>query len=67
MGEISIGKLLIVAVIFVLLFGTKKLRTLGSDLGCALRGFQNAGKDEPQDKDETSVDSKIGPKSVNDQ
>ncbi|WP_394166397.1 twin-arginine translocase TatA/TatE family subunit [Photobacterium piscicola] len=67
MGEISIGKLLIVAVIFVLLFGTKKLRTLGSDLGCALRGFQNAVKDEPQDKDETSVDSKIGSKSVNDQ
>lgn len=40
MGEISIGKLLIVGLIFVLLFGTKKLRTLGSDLGYALKGFQ---------------------------
>ncbi|KJG02171.1 Sec-independent protein translocase subunit TatA [Photobacterium angustum] len=46
MGEISIGKLLIVAVIFVLLFGTKKLKNLGSDLGYALKGFQNAVKDE---------------------
>ncbi|EAR57448.1 hypothetical protein SKA34_06810 [Photobacterium sp. SKA34] len=47
MGEISIGKLLIVAVIFVLLFGTKKLKNLGSDLGYGLKGFQNAVKDEP--------------------
>lgn len=55
MGEISIGKLLIVAVIFVLLFGTKKLRTLGSDLGYALRGFQHAVKDEPQSNTEAAA------------
>ncbi|OBU23920.1 twin-arginine translocase TatA/TatE family subunit [Photobacterium kishitanii] len=67
MGEISIGKLLIVAVIFVLLFGTKKLRTLGSDLGCALRGFQNAIKDEPQSKTETVVDTQVATKSADNQ
>ncbi|CEO41462.1 twin-arginine translocase TatA/TatE family subunit [Photobacterium kishitanii] len=67
MGEISIGKLLIVAVIFVLLFGTKKLRTLGSDLGCALRGFQNAVKDEPQSKTETVVDTQVAAKSADNQ
>ena len=67
MGEMSIGKLLIVAVIFALLFGTKKLRTLGSDLGCALRGFQNAVKEEPQAKTETVIDSQPVSKSVNDQ
>ncbi|PSV04839.1 twin-arginine translocase TatA/TatE family subunit [Photobacterium kishitanii] len=67
MGEISIGKLLIVAVIFVLLFGTKKLRTLGSDLGCALRGFQNAVKDEPQSKTETVVDTQVATKSADNQ
>lgn len=67
MGEISIGKLLIVAVIFVLLFGTKKLRTLGSDLGCALRGFQNAVKDEPQSKTEAVVDTQVAPKSADNQ
>lgn len=33
MGEISITKLLVVAALVVLLFGTKKLRTLGGDLG----------------------------------
>ena len=36
MGEISITKLLVVAALVVLLFGTKKLRTLGGDLGCLL-------------------------------
>ena len=35
MGEISITKLLVVAALVVLLFGTKKLRTLGGDLGAA--------------------------------
>ena len=36
MGEISITKLLVVAALVVLLFGTKKLRTLGGDLGAAI-------------------------------
>ncbi len=67
MGEISIGKLLIVAVIFVLLFGTKKLRTLGSDLGCALRGFQNAVKEEPQSKTEATTGNQVASPSANDQ
>lgn len=58
MGEISIGKLLIVAVIFVLLFGTKKLKNLGSDLGYALKGFQNAVKDEPA-KEKTVEKSRV--------
>lgn len=38
MGEISITKLLVVAALVVLLFGTKKLRTLGGDLGAAIKG-----------------------------
>ncbi|VED36886.1 twin arginine translocase protein E [Escherichia coli] len=38
MGEISITKLLVVAALVVLLFGTKKLRTLGGDLGGPLKG-----------------------------
>lgn len=33
MGEISITKLLVVAALIILVFGTKKLRTLGGDLG----------------------------------
>lgn len=46
MGGISIWQLLIVAVIVVLLFGTKKLRNLGGDLGSAIKGFKNAIGDE---------------------
>ena len=39
-GGISIGSLLIVLVIVMLLFGTKRLRNIGSDLGGALSGFR---------------------------
>ncbi|KWW09155.1 twin-arginine translocase subunit TatE [Escherichia fergusonii] len=46
MGEISITKLLVVAALVVLLFGTKKLRTLGGDLGAAIKGFKKAMNDE---------------------
>ncbi|WP_127960041.1 Sec-independent protein translocase subunit TatA [Serratia microhaemolytica] len=46
MGGISIWQLLIIAVIVVLLFGTKKLRTLGSDLGASIKGFKKAVNDE---------------------
>ena len=42
MGGISIWQLLIVAVIIILLFGTKKLRHIGGDLGSAVKGFKNA-------------------------
>lgn len=46
MGGISIWQLLIIALIVVLLFGTKKLRSLGGDLGGAIKGFKNAMSDE---------------------
>ncbi|ELJ4736578.1 twin-arginine translocase subunit TatE [Salmonella enterica subsp. enterica serovar Brandenburg] len=49
MGEISITKLLVVAALVVLLFGTKKLRTLGGDLGTAIKGFKKAMNDEDAD------------------
>ena len=48
MGGISIWQLLIIAVIVVLLFGTKKLRNLGGDLGSAVKGFKNAIGDEKE-------------------
>ena len=48
MEGISITKLLVIAVLIVLLFGTSKLRTLGADLGAALKGFKKAvGEDTP--------------------
>lgn len=50
-GGISIWQLLIIALIIVLLFGTKKLRSLGTDLGGALKGFKSAMKDDETPKD----------------
>lgn len=45
-GGISIWQLLIVLVIVLLLFGTKRLRNLGGDLGSAVKGFKKAMTDE---------------------
>jgi sec-independent protein translocase protein TatA len=42
---ISIWQLLIILVIVLLLFGTKRLRNLGSDLGNAVKGFKKAVSD----------------------
>lgn len=46
MAGISIWQLLIIAVIVVLLFGTNKLRSLGSDLGASIKGFKKALNDD---------------------
>ncbi len=48
MGGISIWQLIIIAVIVVLLFGTKKLRGMGGDLGAAVKGFKKALQDEEE-------------------
>ena len=44
-GGISIWQLLIVLVIVLLLFGTKKLRNMGGDLGGAIKGFRSSMKE----------------------
>ena len=44
MGTFSIWHWLVVLVIVVLIFGTKKLRNLGSDLGSAVKGFKEGVK-----------------------
>ena len=46
MGGISIWQLLIILVIIILLFGTKKLRNMGGDLGSALKSFKKAVSDD---------------------
>jgi len=46
---ISIWQLLIVLGIVILLFGTKKLRNLGGDLGSAVKSFKGAIKDGAED------------------
>ncbi len=53
LGGISIWQLLIVLAIVVLLFGTKKLRNLGGDLGSAVKSFKGAVQDGEAGKPET--------------
>ncbi|WP_312817136.1 Sec-independent protein translocase subunit TatA [Atlantibacter subterraneus] len=65
MGGISIWQLLIIVVIVVLLFGTKKLSSLGSDLGASIKGFKKAmGDDEP--KNTSTQDADFTAKSLSD-
>ena len=54
MGGISIWQLLIIAAIVVLLFGTKKLRGIGGDLGAAVKGFNGH---EPGHRDKLASSS----------
>jgi sec-independent protein translocase protein TatA len=56
-GGIGIWQLVIILVIILLVFGTKKLKNLGSDLGGAIKGFKSA-MDEG-DKGENNTQAKI--------
>ena len=55
-GGISIWQLLIILVIVALIFGTKKLRGVGGDLGGAVKGFKKA-LDDDEKKPEDDVNS----------
>lgn len=66
---ISIWQLLIVALIIVLLFGTKKLRGMGSDLGSAVKGFRGAmseGEAEAKKNEDKPADQAQAKLSEND-
>lgn len=61
-GGISIWQLLIILAIVIMLFGTKRLRTLGSDLGSAVKGFrksmsEDGGEAKPEQADDQATDS----------
>ena len=57
LSGISWPQLLIVLVIVLAIFGTKRFRTLGSDLGNAVKGFRSAMSDAEEAKGELSDDS----------
>ncbi len=64
---ISLWQILIVLAIIILLFGTSKLRNVGSDLGSALKGFKKAmqdddkkeGEEDKQDADFQPLDKPV--------
>ncbi len=58
MEGISIGKLLIIGALIVLLFGTNKLRSLGGDLGAAIKGFKKAMNDDDSAKKNAAEEPK---------
>ena len=54
------GSLILILIIVVLLFGTKRLRTMGSDLGSALKNFKKAVKEgESEEADTAATQEKI--------
>ncbi len=57
----GITELVIILVIVVLLFGTTKIKSLGTDLGSAIKGFRNAVTDDTSS--EISTESKVEQKS----
>jgi sec-independent protein translocase protein TatA len=70
MGAFSLTHWLVIAVIVVLLFGTKKLRGLGSDLGASIKGFKKAMNDEDtttthKDTEINGSDADFSAKSIN--
>jgi len=59
MGGISIWQLLIILVIVLLLFGTKRLRSIGTDLGGAVKGFRESINKKEEQQQENPADAKI--------
>jgi sec-independent protein translocase protein TatA len=59
MGGISIWQLLIILVIVLLLFGTKRLKSIGSDLGSAVKGFRSAMSEGESAKQEDEEPKKL--------
>ena len=58
MGGLSIGHWLLVLLVVVLVFGTKKLGNVGSDLGKAVKGFKDGMKGEEEKSAPTQVADK---------
>jgi len=59
-GGISVWSILLILVIVILLFGTKKLRNVGSDLGSAIKNFKKSMKDGSDDMTQDHIEKKEG-------
>ena len=59
MGELSIWHWLIVLLVVVLIFGTKKLRNIGSDLGGAVKDFKEGMRSEDEAANQNKVAGQI--------
>ena len=59
MGSLSIWHWLIVLLVVVLIFGTKKLRNIGQDLGGAVKGFKDGMKSDDETHKQVAHDSEV--------
>ena len=66
LGGISIWQLLIILAIVLLLFGTKRLSSLGSDLGGAIKGFRKSLNSEENPEDSAPAEQDKASKSAHD-
>ena len=67
-GGIGIPSLILILIIVILLFGTKRLRGMGSDLGSALKNFKKSVKDGTSaGKDSEEEESELADKKVENQ
>ena len=57
LGGISIWQLLIVLLIVVVIFGTKRLSSIGSDLGGAVKGFRKSMSDAEKEDEQGQIDN----------
>ncbi len=60
----GIWELLLILAIVVLLFGTRKIKSLGGDLGSAIKGFRSALRDGEEDASKATTDRVIEGESV---
>jgi sec-independent protein translocase protein TatA len=60
MGSFSIWHWLIVLLVVVMIFGTKKLKNIGSDLGAAVKGFKEGVKTGGESVGETAPPQQVG-------
>lgn len=66
MGSFSIWHWLIVLVVVIAIFGTKKLRNVGSDLGAAVKGFKDGVKDGTSSDSPTTPPQQVTASKAND-
>lgn len=59
MGSFSIWHWLIVLIVVVLIFGTKKLKNVGADLGAAVKGFKDGMREGSAPADETAAPPQV--------
>ncbi|MDC0575200.1 Sec-independent protein translocase subunit TatA [Nitrosomonadaceae bacterium] len=64
MGSFSIWHWLVVLVIVVLVFGTKKLRNLGGDIGGAVKGFKDGVKGAGEEESSSSSSQKVSGQTI---